>query len=238
MLPSNFPDILDERSMLKADGVIKRWIVGFSVIGLVQFVAPGAAHAAEDLPVVTGSGVTFDVGSDANAPEEDANLPDADSWPDEEVVEIKATVTEFRPAPDCSASITYKLENLKNPLNVDFRDSAHNGTQDMMDFTLKAEKSTAMKYTVSLKLTTTASAAIFGKIQAEVNGGVERTKTTTYGSTVTGHVRPKKTVFGDRGMYEELVGFTQKQTWPSCDVVVTKGKAKAPYREHWHLYTV
>jgi hypothetical protein len=49
-------------------------------------------------------------------------------------------------------------------------------------------------------------------------------------------VGPKETVFGDRGVYEELAGFTWNITYSNCNTKLTKGKIGAPYREGWHVY--
>ncbi|MGA5298280.1 hypothetical protein ACPCHT_00045 [Nucisporomicrobium flavum] len=196
--------------------------------GTTEFTEEEKRQVTTDDPAIS---VAF--GADASDGREPANLPSAASWVDQEY--------EILPAPDrapeaCTYKEKMKLQSLKNPMKVDWADSVKNELDVTAEYTLVAEKSTETTWHVSVTLSTAAGNALFGKVEAEINGGIERKKTTRYGSTVKTPVKAHKTIFGDRGMCKELAGFTQTITYTNCHQKVTTGKFDAPYREGWRLY--
>jgi len=135
----------------------------------------------------------------------------------------------------CDPSTSYRLSNVKNPFQIDYVDSVANNSSREVSWSMTSDKSTEYEYSVSVKLSTSENALIFGKIQAEINAGVAKKKSTKYGSQVSGSVAPHTEIDGARGMYVEKVGFTKTVTYSNCHTKTTKGNAGAPYKESWHL---
>lgn len=193
--------------------------------------AASSQPSAEDAPTTDDPSVTVSLGRDSADPYEEPGLPSADSWMQGETEPAVRPLSEY-----CEPTTTYKLNNLKNPFKVDWADSVTNKLDVSAKYTLTAEKSTEFKFHVSVKVGTSAEFLLFGKLEAEINAGVERTKKTTYGSTVTTTVKPHKTIYGDRGMFLERAGFTRTITYSNCHQNVVRGTVDAPYRQNWKLY--
>lgn len=199
----------------------------------LRAVAPSGSPAG-DVPTTSDPSISVSIGNLASVsdPSEPAGLPSAESWKD-------GITTKFNPRPNaaepCAHQVVYSLQNLKNPLRVDFSDSFTNKLNSRYHWKLTAQKSTQFKWNVSVKVGTSADVLLFGKLSAEVNAGIERTKSTTYGSEVDGYVEPHKTVNGDRGMFTELSGFKETTTFSNCQQQIVTGKVDAPYRENWNL---
>ena len=202
----------------------------YSVPGTGNGTAVILQAAGEDAAVTNDPEVTVTIGAETSDPNEIAGLPDASTWVTGEA-ELAQPTSEH-----CEPSTRYKLNNLKNKFNVDWADSVTNKLDVPVQYTLTAQKSTQFKWHVDVKVSTSENVLLFAKLEAEINAGVEKSKTTTYGSQVTTTVKPHKTIFGDRGMFMELAGFTRTITYSNCHQKVLTGKVEAPYRQNWKLY--
>jgi hypothetical protein len=203
-----------------------------------------AAYADETAPPATDTPAVVGLDSDGNPiyqtstavefadPEE--TLPAETPFPEQ-----KETTVVMAPPADqqtCTARTTVTVKNIPNSLSVDYADSVINRKTVKAKFTVKAEISKAFKWSVAASVTGEFQALIFSKVSATINAGVEKTKTTTYGSTIEVEVAPKDTTFVDRGMWQEKFSYTYSRLQKNCLKTSGSGKGQAPYRQAWHIY--
>jgi hypothetical protein len=119
-----------------------------------------------------------------------------------------------------------------------YRDGIYNDKKSSATLTCTATTSKTMKYSVSASVKAEAG-AIFAHVSAEVSGGLERSVTTSYGSSVSTKVPGHKTMFCDYGIYNyKFKGTVTKVVCVNvnCSTASHKFSGRAPQRNHWHVY--
>ncbi|WP_410814606.1 hypothetical protein [Micromonospora sp. 067-2] len=131
----------------------------------------------------------------------------------------------------------YSMTNTTNTFDAKFRTSVINNTGSAKSFKFTATKTGTTTFTVSLSVTAELKAAIFAKMEATVNAGIEQSNTTSYGVEVSGTVNANSTLYGDYGNWKENVNWKSHYVYSNCNTTSEKsGSAYAPYREAWKLY--
>ncbi len=78
---------------------------------------------------------------------------------------------------------------------------------------------------------------IFAKIKATINGDIEKSWTTEYGSEISVDVKPESELRVQYGAMNELVSWMKWYFYSNCDQgQKSNGTAKAPYREKWKIF--
>lgn len=200
-----------------------------------------AAPAYADDPVDPGTGTSAIVGYDSDGnpilttdtdPDEPAGLPTDPAVPDQEPTTVVVPSIQV-----CDPGTSVSLTNTPNALKVDWADAVINSTSGSASYTVKAEVSTTFKETASISVSAEFKALIFSKVSATINGGIEHSKTTTYGSSVTVTVPAHKTMKADRGMWQEKFSFRTYKIDKYCRETRSSGTGQYPYRAAWHIYS-
>jgi len=148
----------------------------------------------------------------------------------------EVTGPELSTGETCPPKNTVTIKNVPNDLKVDWADAVINNSTSKVKYTVKAETSKAFKWGLSASVSAEFKASIFAKVQVTLNGNIESTKTTTYGSTVEVEVPAKTTMKADRGMWREKFTYTYLKRYSNCAQVSGSGSGQAPYRQAWHIY--
>ncbi|MFI8422277.1 hypothetical protein [Streptomyces sp. NPDC085479] len=127
--------------------------------------------------------------------------------------------------------------NTANTLDVKYRTSVTNDNDVTQNFKFISKKSGTTTYGLSITVSTELKAGIFGKIAAEINGTVEKSKTAETGEEVWGTVKPHSTIKGDYGNWKENVSGWTAYQYSNCSYgSKTYFNAWAPYRTNWRIY--
>lgn len=147
--------------------------------------------------------------------------------------------TPVRPlAPVCDPEYVYTVTNsVANTYDVHFNTSVDNSTGSTVKFTVKADESGTTTYGLSVAVEAEVSAGIFAKIKGTINGSVQKSMTTTYGSTVEVTVNPRSTLNVQYGVWRENVAWSSYYLRSSCSKTQQKsGTAWAPYQKKWRIF--
>ena len=196
----------------------------------VAFVALGCAAGtpATAAAVLAGSDTTV-IGYDGEKnpnysgaperdPEEPADLPTDPSEPDRTVESVKPN------AERCDPGDSLTTTNLANDFKADFTDGVVNAKPNKATLKVTADVSTTFRWHVSIEVSKEFDTKLFGKITGTVNGGVEREKTTTKGSTIEVEVDGNDSVKVDRGVWREQFSFKEYRITSDCRETTTYGR--------------
>jgi hypothetical protein len=218
---------------MRTQSKIRNVLAAIAVAGTFgTMVAAPAAYADDPAGVVgydTDGNPIYSTDAD---PDEPAGLPTDSPYPEQDQTTTKTTSSQV-----CDAGSSVTITNLPNKLKVDWPDAVINDSKSTASYTVKAEVSTTFTWGVSVSVSAEAKALIFAKVTGTVNGSIEHSKTTTYGSSVTVTVPPHSTMKADRGMWQEKFSFKYYRIDKSCRETRSSGTGQAPYRSAWHLYS-
>jgi hypothetical protein len=227
---------------MKAGTLLRALLAGLVFACLAVTIGAPAANADDPITVPDSSigavvlgadsdgNPVYAGGSDADPTEPAAGLPATSPYPERD-----ETSTKVNSSQRCEEGSSTTVSNVPNDLKVDWADSVINGGSTKATYTVTAEKSTTFTWNVNVNVSSEVKVAIFGKVTAEINGGIQHTSTTTYGSSVTIEVPPHKTVKADRGMWQEKFAFKYYSISATCVETRSSGTGQAPYRQAWKI---
>lgn len=140
-------------------------------------------------------------------------------------------------AETCSTGKAVVLTNKPNKMDVAYATSVSNHGSNSLGFKWTAKKTKTTKWSVSGSVTGEAKVAIWAKVSATVNGGMEKSNTTEYGAEVSGKVPAHTRKYGNYGNWQEKVSFKVAHRYSNCTYSAWKyGTFSAPYREDWKVW--
>jgi hypothetical protein len=225
-----------ERKYVKRIARITRLLIVLLMVVSAAVVVDETAAMADDAVFVgqDSDGNPIYLDQSETDPSEPADLPTDSPYPDLP----ESTSILLHPLHEiCDASHSTTVSNLPNKLSVDYRDSMINDTGLEQTLSVTATKSTTFTWGLSVTVGVEAKAWIFAKVSASVNGSIQHSSTTTFGSTATARVPAHSIIKADRGMWQEKFGYKYYSINGSCKETHGSGTGQAPYRQYWRLYS-
>ncbi|MFC8598169.1 MULTISPECIES: hypothetical protein [unclassified Isoptericola] len=137
----------------------------------------------------------------------------------------------------CTPGKAIVLTNKPNKMDVAYATAVSNRGSSAIRFKWSTKKTKTTRWSVSGSVTAEAKAAIFAKVSATVNGGIEKSNTTEYGAEVSGKVPAHTRKYGDYGNWKEVVRYKTAHRYSNCTYSTWKyGSFSAPYRENWKIW--
>ena len=187
------------------------------------------------LPVdQTDNGIPiYDEGAGEPAPADlVGDITDAEPIPEPHICERGTTCSGIY----CDVTNTNELTNIKNDYVVEVNEVLQNGSNTTVGHDVKVSKSYTIKYSLSVEVEATFKAWIFSEVKAKVNGGVEKTYSTSVEESVHVNVKPHKQYTVKYSIAREKVHYAKIHVDKQCkETTSISGTAAAPYEALWNI---